>query len=270
MVQGTGVGGSRTGGVKYARLTLAGASSTVEVGRREFPGLHRILGETCLLGGGVLLWKIGRGLVEGAPQAAVANARGWHGFEADVHVDVEARAIRAAHGVGGDAFLRTAYAWLHYPGLALFLASALVFAPTRFAQLRTTFLLGHVPALLLIGFMPVAPPRWLPELPYSEGIPSAGELAGQGRLANETATLVGFHFGYAAFVAAGTIWLVRGRLRYAVLAYPVFVLIVVLGTGNHYLLDNLVGPLCFVIGMLGARALQAATGAPTRPVLDAP
>jgi len=237
--------------------------------RREFPGWRRVLGETCLLGGGVLLWKVGRGLVKGDRQAAVANARSWHGFEGDLHVDIEARAIRATHAVGGDALLRTAYTWLHYPGLALFLASALLFAPTRFAQLRTTFLLGHIPALLLIGVAPTAPPRWLPELPYSEGIPSAGRLASEGRLANETAALVGFHFGYAAFVAGGTIWLVRRRLRYAVLAYPLFVLIVVLGTGNHYLLDNLLGALCFGIGALGARALRAPTGARTRPVLDA-
>jgi hypothetical protein len=67
---------------------------------------------------------------------------------------------------------------------------------------------------------------------------------------------VGFHVGYAMFVAAGTVWLARGRLRYVTLAYPAFVLIVVLGTGNHYLLDGLVGVLCFAIGAAGARALH--------------
>jgi hypothetical protein len=226
------------------------------VQRRGLPSRRRIAGETCLVVAGVLLWKVARGLVEGDPQTAVANARRWHGFEGDLHLDVEASAIHAAHGIGVDGLLRTAYTWLHYPMITLFLAAALLCAPRRFPPLRTAFLLGHVPALLLIALVPMAPPRWLPELPYAEGVPSADALARQGRLANETAALVGFHVGYATFVAAGTIWLARGRLRFLTLAYPAFVLIVVLGTGNHYLLDGLVGILCFGVGAAGAWALH--------------
>jgi hypothetical protein len=220
------------------------------------PSLHRIAGETGLILAGTLLWKVGRGLVEGEPQPAVTNARRWLSFERSLHLDVEAGMVRAAHGRGAEGVLRTAYLWLHYPAIGLFLAAALLFAPQQFPALRTAFLLGHVPALLLIALVPMAPPRWLPEMPYTEGVPNADALARQGRLANETATLVGFHVGYAAFVAAGTIWLARGRLRYLVLAYPAFVLVVVLGTGNHYLLDGLVGILCFGVGAAGAWALH--------------
>jgi PAP2 superfamily protein len=205
---------------------------------------------------GTLLWKVGRGLVEGQPQLAAANARRWLSLERFLHFDVEAGMIRAARDTGAEGVLRTAYLWLHYPMIALFLATALLFAPRRFPRVRTAFLLGHLPALLLIALVPMAPPRWLPELPFAEGVPSADALAQQGRLANETATLVGFHVGYAAFVAAGTIWLARGRLRYLILAYPAFVLVVVLGTGNHYLLDGLVGILCFAVGAAGAWALH--------------
>jgi hypothetical protein len=218
---------------------------------------------------GVLLWKVARGLVEGEPQPALANARRWLSFERDLHLDVEASMIRAAHGSGADGLLRAAYVWLHYPAIGLFLAAALLFAPRRFPPLRTAFLFGHLPALLLIALVPMAPPRWLPELPHAEGVPSADALARQGRLANETATLVGFHFGYAAFVAAGTIWLARGRLRYATLAYPGFVLIVVLGTGNHYLLDCVVGALCVGIGAAGAWVVHGRrTWARPQPLLE--
>jgi hypothetical protein len=232
------------------------------------PSPRRIALETCVIGSGILAWKVARGLVEGEPQAAVANARRWLALEHGLHLDVEASMIRAAHGAGVEGLLRTAYAWLHYPVLASFLVAALLYAPERFPALRTAFLLAHLPALLLIAIMPVAPPRWLPELPYAEGVPSAAAL-GQHALANETAALVSFHVGYAVFVAAGTVWLARGRLRYAVLAYPAFVLVVVLGTGNHYLLDSLVGVLCFGFGAAGSWALHRGhTQARLHPVLE--
>lgn len=51
------------------------------------------------------------------------------------------------------------------------------------------------------------------------------------------------HVAFALFVALGVIRLSRSRLRWAALGYWVLVNIVVVGTGNHYIVDGIAGSL---------------------------
>jgi hypothetical protein len=66
---------------------------------------------------------------------------------------------------------------------------------------------------------------------------------------NSTAAAASQHFGFAVFVAATAIWLFpRSWPAWATLAYPAFVFVVIVGTGNHYVLDCVVGTLTFAFG----------------------
>ena len=61
-------------------------------------------------------------------------------------------------------------------------------------------------------------------------------------LRNETAAAVSLHFGGPVLIAAGSLWLrPRAPLAWLTLLYPPLVFLVILGTGNHYVLDTLVG-----------------------------
>jgi hypothetical protein len=162
-----------------------------------------------------------------------------------------------------------AYGDIHIPVLFAFMAAACMLAPDRYPFLRTTFVLSFVPAALVIGLYPLAPPKWLSELglgpaPTQEALTGTlTTLAG-----NSTAAAASQHFGYAFFIAAASLCLwPRSPAAWATLAYPAFVFTVIVGTANHYVLDCLVGALTFVFGAMCAAALHRRfVAVPTRPV----
>jgi hypothetical protein len=127
--------------------------------------------------------------------------------------------------------------------------------PRRFPTVRTAFVLAHVPALLVIAAYPMAPPKWLPELPH--GSPPPADLGAD--LINSTAAVVSLHVGVPVLLASAAIWMrPRCPLAWASLLYPVLVLWLVLATGNHFVLDAVVGAACMAIGWAGARLIHGA------------
>ena len=127
-----------------------------------------------------------------------------------------------------------------------------------------------MPALVILAAYPLAPPRWIAGLPFSEGPPPDGLTAGVGGLLkNSTAAAVSLHFGYALLAGLTALWLLRRhRLAPLVLLWPAFVFLLIVGTGNHYLLDVIVGSVCVGIGAVGAHYIHR--GAPQVDVAPAP
>ena len=109
----------------------------------------------------------------------------------------------------------------------------------------------------MIWLYPLAPPHWLPEFGF--GVPPTdAELTNtSGALFhNTTAAAASQHFGFALFVAAASIWLFpRSLLAWATIAYPVLVFVVIVGTGNHYVVDCAIGALTFVLAAAVASRL---------------
>ena len=61
------------------------------------------------------------------------------------------------------------------------------------------------------------------------------------------------HFGYAVIIGTSAVALSRHwSARLAGVAYPVFVLFVIVATGNHFLLDAVAGGLVVGAAALGA------------------
>jgi hypothetical protein len=193
------------------------------------------------------------------------NARSLLGVERALHIEVEGSVLDAVEGTRG--FLRFAYDHIHLPLLFGFLAVARLAAPARFPLLRLTLFLSFVPSVLLIGLIPVAPPRWLPEL-GSAGPPANHELTATTAelVQNSTAAITSQHFGYAFLIAAASLWLwPRSWLARLTLLYPLFVFVVILGTANHYVLDCAIGALTFCFG---AAATALIAGGLPRPTLQ--
>ena len=92
-----------------------------------------------------------------------------------------------------------------------------------------------------------APPRWIPEIGLGQAPSQAESSNTLGALVqNSTAAAASQHFGIALFVACGSLWAFPySRLALATMAYPVFVFTVIVGTGNHYVLDCVVGAAAF-------------------------
>jgi len=195
----------------------------------------------------LVTWHAIRIPIEGDVATSLAHAADVISLEETVGIDVEQWLIAATDGIA--ATLAWLYTNVHLPVLFGFVAAVRLLAPDRYPLLRTTFLLSFVPAALVIWLYPLAPPHWLPEFGF--GVPPTdAELTNtSGALFhNTTAAAASQHFGFALFVAAASIWLFpRSILAWATFAYPVLVFVVIVGTGNHYVVDCMIGMLTFVL-----------------------
>lgn len=223
-----------------------------------------------LVVGVLLAWQAVRIPLEGSTGAALDNARALLDVQQALHVDVEGAFIEAARDGRAQELLTFAYQHIHLPMLLGFLAAARLAAPAKYPLVRLTLFLSYIPAALLIGLIPVAPPRWLPEL-GSPGPPTDAELTATTSelLQNSTAAIASQHFGYAFLIAAGSLWLwPRSPLARALALYPALVFVVVLATANHYVLDCVIGAL--TIGAGAAAAAVIANGLPRPRLQPAP
>ncbi len=219
-----------------------------------------------LLVGVLLAWQAVRIPLEGSTSTALDNARALLDVERALHLDVEGSFIEAGRDGRASELLVFTYQHIHLPMLLGFLALARLAAPARYPLIRLTLFLSYIPAALLIGLIPVAPPRWLPEL-GSPGPPTDAELTATTAelLQNSTAAIASQHFGYAFLIAAGSLWLwPSSHLARAAALYPALIFVVVLGTANHYVLDCVIGALTICLG--AAATTLVARGIP-RPLL---
>jgi len=127
-----------------------------------------------------------------------------------------------------------------------------------FHRLRRAAVLATLGAQPVFLFFPVAPPRTLEG--FVDTIADVSGLDLESGLVAELydpiAAMPSIHLAYAVVTAAGIASTARSRwIRAAVPAYPPAVALVVLATGNHYVLDAVAGSL------LGALAVRAAAGA---------
>jgi hypothetical protein len=156
------------------------------------------------------------------------------------------------------------YATLHFLVTPAVLTWLYLRRPARYRAASGVLVITT--ALALIGFywLPTAPPRLLPDEGFVDVMsqtstwgwwPASG-APGSDAISNQFAAMPSLHCAWAAWCGLVLATLVRRTwVRVAAVAYPFSAFFVVLGSGNHYLLDVLagVGVLC-----LGAAVVQAA------------
>lgn len=231
---------------------------------RYFGRTYALETELLLVALVLLAWHAIRIPVEGDVATSLAHANDVLGLERTLSIDMEAWLI--ASTVGAASTLEWLYTNIHLPVLFGFVTAVRLLAPDRYPLLRTTFMLSFVPAALVIWLYPLAPPHWLPEFGFGLPPTDAELTSTTGALFhNTTAAAASQHFGFALFVAAASIWLFpRSPFAWATIAYPVLAFVVIVGTGNHYVLDCIVGTLTFVLAAAVASRLVPARERRTR------
>lgn len=209
----------------------------------------------------LVAWQVIRIPLEGGVGVSVAHAHDVLRLESALSLDLESWLIHRSSGERASEVLTWLYMNIHAPMLFAFMAAARLLSPARYPFVRTTFVLSFVPALLVIGIFPLAPPKWLPELGVGTPPTDAELRSGFELFHNATAAAASQHFGFAMLIAAAAIWLFpRSRIAWAGLAYPALVFVVIVGTGNHYLFDCVVGSLTFALAALVAYQVHRPLG----------
>lgn len=232
--------------------------------------------EVVVLGGLYAIYEASRGIASSDPAQALARGRGILNWERAWDLAPEASLNHLLAHVTPLAVLAAYfYSTLHYVVTPAVLVWMYRRQPGHYRSARTSLALGT--ALGLIGFylLPTAPPRLLPGSGLRDTLAgvsrwgwwsSEGSVPrGLGGLSNQLAAMPSLHVGWALW--SGVLvarYAIRRWVRWLGALYPLATTLVVLATGNHYLLDAIGGAGVMALGVGAARLLRTFLG--TRPV----
>jgi hypothetical protein len=213
------------------------------------------------------LWQLAGNLAAGGYRDAITH--GWWVWDTE-------RTLRLPSELGVQGLLlphpllseiaNLYYATMHFGMLIAMLVWLFVrhrdgYPPVRNAMAASTAI------CLLISFIPVAPPRFLPgagivdlAARYGESVYGAvGPNAG----ADQLSAMPSVHVAWSILVAWAVITRARSRWRWLILLHPAATVFVVVGTGNHFWADAIVaaaidGAVIAALSLLGRRLRPAA------------
>ena len=193
-----------------------------------------------------------RTLVDQSPEQAFRNGRAVLRVEQLGGLDVEQAAIDwLVQWTWLSVLASYAYATLHYVITVAVLVWLYLRRPAQYRLARSVLVGTTCLALVCFWAMPTAPPRLLSAeyvdvlaatAPWGWWGTAASAPRGMAALTNQYAALPSMHVGWALWAGAAVALLARRRLvRYIAAGYPLLVGVVVVVTGNHYVLDALAG-----------------------------
>lgn len=217
-----------------------GSSDTVAAPDRKLSAKHELVA----LGVGASIYFGGRALVEGSEAAAFRNAERLLDVEAALGLDIE----RNIQGYALDHTIvrqisDLSYVWLHWPLLLAVLAVLFLRDAKHYRQLRNAMFASGAVGLLFFATLPMAPPRFLDGFVGTVTDDARRHYIGYPlSWANQYAALPSFHVGWTLIACLALAASFRSRTAGALAIVPaVLVGISVITTGNHYMLDSIVG-----------------------------
>ena len=219
-----------------------------------------VLGQAGLVTLGVFVYFRVRGLTEGSVDAALAHAHDIAALERRLGIDIEAAAQAPVEDSRvGEALINWVYIWGHWPVIV----ATMIWTAWRhrqvFLRLRDGMLVSGAIGLLVFATYPVAPPR-LADQGLIDTVTRSSDsyrVLQPPAFVNQYAAMPSLHSGWdllvgiAIFTAATTVW-----LRAIGVLLPVAMLLAVVATGNHFVLDVVAGVALALFGHLVALRLE--------------
>lgn len=197
---------------------------------------------------------------------AVANGRSLLQFERSIGLDPE---LTLNRWLAGHATLASFASYYYFFAHAVVTFAVLAWLwwwrPNRYVALRTVLVIINLVAFVVFWRYPLAPPRSFPALGFIDVIAHSHALVSWHsgvlvRDADQFAAMPSLHVAWALW-SATAVWQCTRRVVVRAFAalYPLLTTFIVLGTGNHYLLDVLAGAataaLAFAVQFAFRRAL---------------
>jgi membrane-associated phospholipid phosphatase len=206
-----------------------------------------VLRQIMLFAGAYGAYQLVRGIVDGTGYKPFGDATKIINFERLLHVFVEPNVQR---WVSDRHWLMDIADWTYLNAHYVVTLTVLVFIYLRrndsFYFVRNMFMVSMAIALIGYWLYPTAPPRLMPEWGFTDSIQQftgvTVESGPTSALLNFYAAVPSMHVCFAVMVAGPMAFLVRPRtLKVAWCVYPLIVVFAVVATGNHYLIDVLLG-----------------------------
>jgi len=187
------------------------------------------------------LWRLALKLPLDQPSGAIERARQIDRFQHWLHMPAE---LSLQQFVLQHDWLAQAtnfyYAVFHVPAMILFLVWIFIRHRDKYPRWRSSLAMLTA-ACLVIRYIRVAPPRFLPELGYIDlatryGLSVYGPV-GTG-VSDQFAAMPSIHVGWAAIVSFGIVFSSTSRWRWIYLSHLLMTVLAVSATGNHWWLDG--------------------------------
>ncbi len=198
------------------------------------------------------IWRVARMLPLAQDEKAIDFARDLARFEDWLHFPSELSLQHFA--IEHDWLARFSafyYQTFHVPGLLIFLVWLFFRHRDHYPRWRTSLSLLTA-FCLVIRFVRVAPPRFLPELGFVDlstryGMSSYGPV-GTG-VSDQFAAMPSIHIAWAAVVSFGVFAATTSWWRWPILLHLPLTFLVVAATGHHWWLDGIAAIVLLGIGM---------------------
>jgi hypothetical protein len=199
------------------------------------------------------IWRLARELPLDRPAGAIERARQINQLQHNLFFPAELSLQRFV--LNHDWLARLTnyyYAIAHVPALLLFLVWLFVRHRDAYPHWRNG--LAILTAFcLIIRFIRVAPPRFLPDLGYVDlaahyGMSLYGPV-GTG-VSDQFAAMPSIHVGWAAVVSFGIVAVGSSRWRWLFLLHVTITMVAVSATGNHWWLDGIVAIMLLGIALV--------------------
>jgi hypothetical protein len=150
------------------------------------------------------------------------------------------------------------YATVHIPAMMAFLPWLWYSHRDKYPSVRNVVALTTL-WCLAIQLIPVAPPRLVPSLHildtpalYHQTVYPAFGANGPAQLS----AMPSVHVAWAVIIGTTIVVVAESPWRFLALLHPIITTLVVVGTGNHYWLDGVVGALIFVLALGFERSVR--------------
>lgn len=202
-----------------------------------------------------------RGATEGDVALAIEHAKLVEGFERGLGIFIEVELQAAILGQSWLVdFANWVYVWGHWPviiGVGAWLYRS---RPERYQLVRNALLISGAIGLVIFASFPVAPPR-LAEMGLVDTVLERStfyRVLQPPQLTNQYAALPSLHFGWNLLIGIALFRessRLSGKLLGVVL--PLAMLVAVVLTANHYLVDTVAGGTLALIGLGAAQLIQS-------------
>ncbi|MGK4580904.1 phosphatase PAP2 family protein [Kitasatospora sp. HPMI-4] len=232
-----------------AAVVLFGAAYAVKRATHAGPaargaGTAAVLREAGILLGLFALWQLVGHLSVMSADHALDRAEWIHRTELRLGLPDEAAWQRAVEGhgwlvTGADYY----YATMHFGVMLVLLLWLFLRHRDRYRRVRTTVVLTTA-ACLVIQFIPVAPPRMLPESGFVDLAAEHGQSVYGGGVggvvADQLSAMPSVHVAWCVIVAVAVVQVARGPWRWLAVLHPLITVVVVVVTANHFWADGIV------------------------------
>lgn len=221
---------------------------------RPNPRLVTAAKEIAFLLAAALMYTLVRGLTSDRVDAAFRHAEDVISFEKwlGINVETDLQGLILDHEWAIDA-ANGFYIYGYWPVFVLTLVWLIARRPAAYPFYRNALLASGAFSLVIFAFYPLSPPRFLPWHGFVDTValeaPTYREMSSS-RLVNEYAAMPSLHFGWILLL--GIAWVALSRilvLRIVGAVMPLLMFAAIVLTGNHYVVDAIVGGGVVVAGL---------------------